>query len=103
MGTDGGSPFFFNMFSFWLSFRVTGQQSISIMVDFILYSQSQPTRTDRVKSVDRFHNGKGEHAICIDLKVLAAPKAAGRGGLKLDVSKPIWIRSEEHGWPSLSI
>ena len=41
---------------------------------------------------------EGQHVICADLKVLDRHlKAAGRGGLEVDVSKLIWTPYKEQG------
>ncbi|GJV92999.1 putative reverse transcriptase domain-containing protein [Tanacetum coccineum] len=43
---------------------------------------------------------KGQHVICADPKVLDRHlKAAGRGGLEVDVSKLIWTPYKEQGYP----
>lgn len=42
---------------------------------------------------------KGQHVICADPKVLDRHlKAAGRGGLDVDVSKLIWTPYKEQNW-----
>ena len=51
-----------------------------------------------LQSLDLIQYRKGQHAICADPKVLDRHlKAAGRGGLEVDVSKLIWTPFKEQG------
>ncbi|CAA6658782.1 unnamed protein product [Spirodela intermedia] len=51
-----------------------------------------------LQSLDLIQYRKGQHAICADPKVLDRHlKAAGRGGLDVDVSKLIWTPFKEQG------
>ncbi|KAF8411547.1 hypothetical protein HHK36_004101 [Tetracentron sinense] len=51
-----------------------------------------------LQSLDLIQYRKGQHAICADPKVLDRHlKAAGRGGLEVDVSKLIWTPYKEQG------
>nr|XP_010916975.1 putative MYST-like histone acetyltransferase 1 isoform X2 [Elaeis guineensis] len=51
-----------------------------------------------LQSLDLIQYRKGQHVICADPKVLDRHlKAAGRGGLEVDVSKLIWTPYKEQG------
>jgi len=51
-----------------------------------------------LQSLDLIQYRKGQHVICADPKVLDRHlKAAGRGGLDVDVSKLIWTPYKEQG------
>ncbi|KAL5724336.1 histone acetyltransferase [Ranunculus cassubicifolius] len=51
-----------------------------------------------LQSLELIQYRKGQHAICADPKVLDRHlKAAGRGGLEVDVSKLIWTPYKEQG------
>lgn len=52
-----------------------------------------------LQSLELIQYRKGQHVICADPKVLDRHlKAAGRGGLEVDVSKLIWTPYKEQGW-----
>lgn len=51
-----------------------------------------------LQSLDLIQYRKGQHVICADPKVLDRHlKAAGRGGLEVDVCKLIWTPYKEQG------
>lgn len=51
-----------------------------------------------LQSLELIQYRKGQHVICADPKVLDRHlKAAGRGGLEVDVSKLIWTPYREQG------
>lgn len=51
-----------------------------------------------LQSLELIQYRKGQHVICADPKVLDRHlKAAGRGGLEVDVSKLIWTPYKEQG------
>lgn len=52
-----------------------------------------------LQSLELIQYRKGQHVICADPKVLDRHlKAAGRGGLDVDVSKLIWTPYKEQSW-----
>lgn len=51
-----------------------------------------------LQSLELIQYRKGQHVICADPKVLDRHlKAAGRGGLEVDVSKLIWTPYKDQG------
>jgi histone acetyltransferase MYST1 len=79
-----------------LSFVISGRPCMQELSDMTAIKADDILST--LQSLDMIQYRKGQHVICADPKVLDRHlKAAGRGGLEVDVSKLIWTPYKEQG------